>query len=74
MAKKKKAEDSYVKEMRIWIEQHRQRLKSCEASMAECGDQIVIVKELQRLEQAQARIITKRITAGEKTLADYLAK
>jgi len=74
MAKKKIADDYYIAEMRVWIKQQTQRLKSCEVSIAEYRHQLVIIAKLQKLERSQAEIIEKQLADGEKTLAYYLAK
>lgn len=74
MAKKKQYKDWYVKEMQIWLEQHRVRLKSCLTTIAEAEKQIVIFKKLIKLEQAQTKIIRQIIRDGEGKVAKYLKK
>ena len=66
-----KESKEYIKEMSIWLNQQRCRLKNCEISVKECEHSTANIVKLRNLEKAQMAIIRKSIIRGEKQLAAY---
>jgi len=67
-----KVDNSYIQEMKIWIEQQKLRLKSCELAKIEWFSCIKNLRDLIVLENKQISIIRKSIRRNEKEFQKYL--